>query len=97
MSYADVLLADRRLVILRLLVEDDGCANESILEKGLFALGHRRLVDRAFVRDQLKFLEEADLLTLERFKDRVLVATITDLGRKVTQGYFTVDGVAKPS
>ena len=97
MSYRDLIDADRRLCMLRLMLEDGGCANESVLEKGLEALGHRAGLERAVVRNHMTFLETAGLVTVEFFRDKVMVATITERGVKVARGQITVDGVAQPS
>lgn len=97
MSYAERQAADRRLVILRLLVEDEGHANESVLEQGLIALGHRIGLDRAAVRKLCEDLERAGCVRLEYFRDRVMVAAITERGVAVSQGRIHVDGVAKPA
>lgn len=96
MSYKDLVDADRRLVILDLLMQDNGMGNERVLETGLEMLGHRVGVDRAAVRDHLKFLETAGLVTIDMFRDIIMVATITERGAKVQKGNITVDGVSRP-
>lgn len=97
MSYRDVIDADRRLCILRLLLEDGGHGNESVLEKGLEALGHRAGLERTVVRGYLTFLETAGLVTVDFYRDKIMVASITARGVKVAKGQVTVDGVAQPS
>lgn len=97
MSYRDVIDADRRLCILRLLLEDGGHGNESVLEKGLEALGHRAGLERTVVRGYLTFLETAGLVTVDFYRDKIMVASITARGVKVAKGQVTVDGVARPS
>lgn len=97
MSYRDLVDADRRLVILELLMQDNGMGNERVLEAGLDQLGHRVGLDRASVRGHLKFLETAGCVTIDLFRDTIMVATITERGVKVAKGNITVDGVAKPT
>ena len=97
MSYRDLVDADRRLCMLRLLLEDGGHGNESVLEKGLEALGHRAGLERAVVRDHMRFLESAGLVTIDFYRDKIMVASITERGVKVARGQVTVDGVAQPS
>lgn len=97
MSYKDLVNADRRLVILDLLLQDGGMGNERVLETGLESLGHRVGLDRASVRGHLKFLETAGCVTIDLFRDTIMVATITERGVKVAKGNITVDGVAQPT
>lgn len=97
MSYKDLVDADRRLVLLELLLQDNGMGNERVLEAGLDQLGHRVGLDRAAVREYLKFLETGQLVTIDMFRDTIMVATITERGAKVAKGNITVDGVAKPT
>lgn len=96
MSYKDALNADRRLILLDLLLQDGGMGNERVLEAGLDQLGHRIGVDRSSVREHLRFLETAGCVTIDLFRDTIMVATITERGVKVARGNITVDGVAKP-
>ena len=63
MSLRDLLEEDRRLVILRSLVDVGGEANESILNDCLDAYGHR--VSRDQVRAQLAWLQEQGVVTIE--------------------------------
>lgn len=95
-SYAERLDADRRLAILKLLVEDEGHSNESVVEVGLIDLGHSRGVDRAYVRDQLRALEKSGAIRLEFYRDTVMVAHLTERGVAIAEGRIRVDGIAKP-
>jgi RNA-binding protein YhbY len=97
MSYRDLVNADRRLIILKLLLEDGGHGNEAVLEKGLEMLGHRAGLERAVVREYLRFLETAGLVKIEFFRDTIMVAEITERGVKAAKGQITVDGVAQPT
>ncbi|WP_374569673.1 hypothetical protein [Phenylobacterium sp.] len=101
-SFAEHLAADRRLVILRLLVEARGEAGESALEKGLLMLGHRAGVDRQAVLDDLALLadEERECVVLDRYDGAggtVTIAAITKRGVAVAEGRISVKGVASPS
>ena len=96
-NFAEHLAKDRRLVILRLLVEARGEAGESALEKGLRMYGHRVGVDRDVVRAELRFLVEAECVVTQVLDDRVMVATITKRGVACAEGNIVVPGVAEPS
>lgn len=75
MSFADLLTADIRLVILRSLAEDLGYShNESILHSILERFGHTCSRDQ--VRTQLAWLQEQGLVTLDIVAD-IYVATVT--------------------
>lgn len=97
MSYRELVAADRRLCILRLLLEDGGHGNERVLEKGLESLGHRAGLERSVVRGYLSDLEKTGCITVEFHRDKIMVASITERGVKVARGQVTVDGVAQPS
>ena len=91
------LAEDRRLVILRLLKEAGGSANDSVLEAGLQQLGHRRGLTREVVRTELEWLKERRLVTLEMIKDTIMIASLTARGLNVGQGHEEVAGVKQPS
>ncbi len=93
-SYLNHIAENRRLCLLRLL-KDGGSANESVLHTGLELLGFRR-EPRDRVRDDLRFLLNAGLITVEWFSD-VQVCDITRRGVDAADGAITVEGVKKPS
>lgn len=94
-NFSDLLDADRRLVILRCLSEDQGYdLNESMLQTMLGALGHN--VSRDRLRTDLEWLKEQGLVTL-RSVVSVQVATLTGRGLDVACGRVTVPGVKRPS
>jgi DNA-binding transcriptional ArsR family regulator len=95
-GFDQVLAEDRRLAMLRLLVEANGEANESVLYTGLEMLGHRTELTRANVRSDLKYLEERGLVTLSWFGDKVCIAKISERGVEVSEGRTRVEGVKKP-
>ncbi|MDP1962402.1 MAG: hypothetical protein Q8K93_09395 [Reyranella sp.] len=95
--FASFLAEDRRLVILKLLVEAGGGASESVIEKGLRAMGHRVGVDRDAVRADFTFLVDAGCIEAEWPTDRVQVAAITRRGVACAEGRIAIDGVAEPS
>lgn len=97
MDYASILAADRRLAILRLLIEAGGSTGESVLEKALHMLGHRAGVDRDQVRKDLRELETRDCVQIELFQDKVMVPTITRRGVSVAEGIIVVEGIARPA
>ena len=93
MSLRDLLEEDRRLVILRSLVDVGGEANESILNDCLDAYGHR--VSRDQVRAQLAWLQEQGIVTIEMVGS-YMVATLTGRGQDVAEGRCVVPGIKKP-
>lgn len=96
MSFSEHLAKDRRLAILKLLVEVQGSANESVLRTGLEDLGHVADLTRERVREDLQFLSDRALVKLTWFSDKIAVAHITERGVEVAQGRIRVDGVKPP-
>lgn len=94
MSFADVVIADIRLVILKALSEDQGYSmNESVLQEVLLMFGHT--VSRDRVKTELRWLEEQRLVTISDVFG-VLVAKIGSRGVDVASGASRVDGVKRP-
>lgn len=96
-GFKNHLQADRRLAILRLLVEAGGEAGESVLEKGLHMLGHRAGVDRDRVRRDLNDLKELACLEIDFFQGTIMVAAISQRGVSVAKGIIEVEGIARPA
>ena len=96
MSFID---DDRRLVILRLLKEAGGEANESTLKTGLHEWKHleRAGVTREKVRQYLHELEDADCITTELLDGRIMAAKISRRGLNALSGAELVPGVKRPS
>ena len=93
-TFADLVTADIRLVILRCLNEDPGYdLNESMLQSMLEAMGHN--VSRDRVRTELAWLAEQGLVTVTVVMS-VQVATLTQRGADVATGRATVPGVKRP-
>ncbi|EII4332941.1 ArsR family transcriptional regulator [Salmonella enterica] len=89
----DILTEDRRLVILRSLLDCNNEANESILQDCLDAYGHN--VSRDVVRSQIDWLAEQNLVTVENLSG-FYVVTITGRGQDVAEGRAKVSGVKRP-
>ncbi|EBT2372259.1 ArsR family transcriptional regulator [Salmonella enterica] len=89
----DILTEDRRLVILRSLMDCNNEANESILNDCLDAYGHN--VSRDVVRTQINWLQEQGLVTVEDLHGFFIV-TVTGRGQDVAEGRTRVPGVKKP-
>jgi hypothetical protein len=96
-EFAGFLAEDRRLVILRFLTDVGGHANESVIETALQRFGHRVGVTRDIVREDLRFLTNADCLVTEIVERQIMVATITKRGVSAAQGHIQVEGVKSPS
>jgi Fe2+ or Zn2+ uptake regulation protein len=97
MSLNEVVTADRRLVLLRLLEQAPGfSANHSILHSALAEFGHTP--SRDVVLTDLAWLAEQGLVsTRTALEGKVVVATVTDRGCDVAHARATVPGVKRPS
>jgi|LNFM01.1.fsa_nt_gb repressor of nif and glnA expression len=94
-TFADIVTEDRRLVLLRILREQNARrANSSVLTAAMDHYGHA--ITRDYTRTQLRWLEEQGLVQLEDVGP-VLVATLTERGAECARGLAVVDGVARPS
>lgn len=89
----DILTEDRRLVILRSLLDCNSEANESILQDCLDAYGHN--VSRDLVRGLIDWLAEQNLVTVESLRG-FYVVTLTGRGQDVAEGRARVSGVKRP-
>ncbi len=93
MAMKEILTEDRRLVLLRSLLDCGDSANESVLQTCLQAYGHK--VSRDVVRTQLAWLREQGLVRLSDVGG-CYVAEITGSGEDVANGQSSVPGVKKP-
>jgi hypothetical protein len=95
MSYAQFVLEDRRLVLLRALLE---CAqytsNAFLLQRFSEQMGHA--VSSDVLATDLAWLAEQGLLAT-RQADGVLLATLGQRGADVATGRATVPGVKRPA
>lgn len=96
-SYTETITADRRLVILRLLHEqDDGALADSPLHSALRMLGHG--VPRDTLKADLDFLEQEKLVLLSHpMGDGFTLVEIAQRGEDVVNRVERVEGVAVPS
>lgn len=93
-GFTDLLIQDRRLVILRFLAEDqDNKLNTSILQEALDQVGHG--VSRDCTETDCAWLAEQGLVTTE-LVGPVTVVTLTGRGQDVAEGKATVPGVKRP-
>lgn len=93
-DFAQHLAEDRRLVILRVLLDSAAyTANEFILQRLLESFGHFNSKDRLHV--DLAWLQEQGLIELNTVGG-VRIARLVGRGQDVAQGRTTVPGVQKP-
>jgi hypothetical protein len=93
-DFANHLAEDRRLVILRVLLESAGyTANEYLLHSMVERLGHMVSTDR--IRTDLTWLKEQDLLAVDDVAG-VLIAKLVARGEDVARGRAVVPGVKRP-
>jgi hypothetical protein len=95
-SYAEHLAANRRLCILQNLIADEGHGSETAIEQALLGEGHHAGMTRDHVRSLLKDLVAVDAITVEYWRDSLMVAHVTERGVAIAEGRITVDGVEKP-
>ncbi|MGA5655250.1 ArsR family transcriptional regulator [Rahnella contaminans] len=88
-----ILESDRRLVILRSLIDCGNEANESVLQSCLETYGHK--VSRDETRTHMSWLAEQGLISLEDVCG-CLIGNLTGRGQDVAEGRTTVPGVKKP-
>lgn len=95
MSYAEIIEADRRLVILKVL--EDGATyacNEHLLRSLVGSFGHVVPADR--LRTDLAWLAEQGLIDVREIGG-VQIATLTQRGLDVAQGRAHVPGIKRPA
>lgn len=95
MTYQQLVEANRRLVILRLLSEAQGFdLNNSILQGALAEVSH--CISQELLHAELMWLEERGLLTVREVAN-VLVAKLTQRGEDVAKGRTIVPGIERPA
>ena len=93
-DFATHLTEDRRLVILRVLLESAGyTANEYLLQSMVERLGHVVSADR--VRTDLDWLKEQGLIAVDDVAG-VLIARLLERGQDVALGRVVVRGIKRP-
>ena len=94
MSFAKFEQEDRRLVLLRMLAEDnDYKINTSILQQGLALYGHN--ISRDQLHTEVAWLAEQGLVEFDQLNS-VKVVTLNQRGLDVSQGRATVPGIKRP-
>lgn len=93
MDYAEHLSQHRRLTILKLLHKANSRVNDSVLMSLINSVGVP--TERANVRDDMRFLEKLQLITIKE-ENGLLLGMITTRGRSVALGDLVVDGVQQP-
>ncbi|TWB58694.1 VpaChn25_0724 family phage protein [Nitrospirillum viridazoti] len=91
-GFRDFTAESRRVFILRLLVEDGGSLNESVIFRGS-EHGFSKRTTRDEIRADLDLLRERGCVTEEWFKGKLRVVSITDRGTDAAQGKIFVAGV----
>jgi hypothetical protein len=93
-TFEERLTEDRRLMILRILQQmPANRSNSSVIADSMSLWGHH--LSRDYVRTQLRWLEEQELMYVEDVRG-VLVVNLTERGHDVATGAAVVDGVKKP-
>lgn len=93
-TFAERLEEDRRLVILRVLAEQNAyTANSSVLVHALNHFGHS--VSRDWMRTHLTWLSEQGVVSIDDIGP-VLVARLTERGQDVARGHAVVPGISRP-
>lgn len=93
-SFAKLVEADMRLVVLRVLNEDtDYSHNEYVLRSALAAMGHKVGQDK--LRTELAWLDEQGLIE-NNAPAGVMISRLTARGKDVADGAVVVPGVKRP-
>lgn len=94
-TYAEYIVEDRRITILRILLDSMGYrVNEYLLSTTLDSLAHCISADQ--LRTELAWLHEQGLVKIDNIND-VQIAELTRRGQDVAQGRTVVPGVKRPS
>lgn len=101
MSLADVLAADRRGIILRVLHDQgDFGLNDGVIQDALDLSGHK--VSRDVVRTELSWLEEQGFVHIDKLQTSfdkatgLWVANLTQRGEEIATGRSKNPGVKRP-
>ena len=95
MDFKTRVSQEQRITILQALAEDtDYRINDAMLQTFLGALAMDVSLDK--LRNQLAWLEEMELVTVEKVST-MHIAKLTQRGLDVAKGRSGCDGVAKPS
>lgn len=93
-DYADFTAADRRLAVLKLLVQAPaGTANEYVLRDGLGRFGHNPATGE--LRADFAWLEQEATVVIQK-PGGVWVLTLTALGDDVAAGRANAPGIKRP-
>ena len=96
MNYGHHADGNRRLAILKILLEEAGTSNASVIDTALREIGHRAGLERNVVHRLITDLEERDCVTTQMVRDTVKLVTITPRGRMAVRGDVVIEGIASP-
>jgi hypothetical protein len=92
----DRTAAERRYVLLKLLVETGGRASEAELFNGLDMAGYNVGLSEQVVRDDVKWLEQRDLASHTMLAGTMMMVKLERRGVRVIEGRETIDGLTVP-
>ena len=82
LDYADDTTKSRRLALLRVILENEGAANRSLIKVALNQLGFRgRLATEEAIDKDVEFLKTAGLVTVEWYRNIVQTVVIAKRGQ----------------
>jgi hypothetical protein len=87
---------ERRLDLLRLIVQEGGRSNDGSLLTAMRELGHRQFLDQSALRELMRDCAARDCLTVAMLRDTVMIGDITERGRMAVRGDILIDGIASP-
>lgn len=97
-DFVDETTESRRLATLRVVAENEGAANESVLRRALHQLGFRgRLQTDDALKGDAKALEQAGLVNVIYYGGRVRTLEIADRGRSYLKRHIDpIPGIEYP-
>jgi hypothetical protein len=92
----DKVAAERRYVLLKLLVETGGRASEAELFNGLDMSGYNVGLTEMVVREDVKWLEQRDLVSHTMLAGTMMMVKLERRGVHVIEGREVIDGLVAP-
>ena len=91
----DIFAPNQRMIMLQVMKGDnDYSLNNGILQKVLIEFGHGVSLDKT--DQEIDWLKEQGLITVEDLNDHLKVAKLTRKGLDIANGHDQIEGVERP-